>query len=324
MRCIRWLLSAALVLAGSSNVYGGHPLQVIYLTSPGVYHDYRYQSEAIASALAQRLDVTVDVSLHELDRWRSTDFAAGYDAIVYNICLAANTDTELIANLRRQTEVLGVPALAIHCSMHSFRLTEDWWPVVGLKSLAHEHQHPMAQVPAKAHPILLGLPGDWTVARDELYINEGFIGDPLLLSPGEDGEDHVTAWLHRLGDTAVFGTTLGHNRSTIDDPVFQQLLANALAYLVDASNQPGEAPAAGSGRAIREVSVAPGIAYLEPECAAGLVNRAIAPCYIGCILNPLVWGDEATACKNNCASRSPSPAEMMTECAYQPAEQGTP
>ena len=52
---------------------------------------------------------------------RSPDFAAGQDAIVYNFCFADSRDLDAMRNLIAQTEEHGVPALLVHCAMHS------WW-----------------------------------------------------------------------------------------------------------------------------------------------------------------------------------------------------
>jgi hypothetical protein len=318
----RALTTLLIALTLTTPVFAAEPLRALLLTSPGVYHNYQYQSLAIATALSRRANVTFEVSLSELDRWRSGDFAAGYDVLVYNICMADNTDAALIANLRRQTTELGVPALVLHCTMHSFRTTGDWWPFYGLKTVAHEPLRPLRQQPVAEHPVLNGIPADWTVADDELYINLAFEATPLLTATGQDGQPHVTTWLHESGGTAVFGTTLGHTDETIDDPVFQRLLGNALLFVTGKLGPDGEplgavAQVAVSGPVDLPVFTGEGIRFLGEAglaCVQSEFRDAAGLCYIGCMLHPLKWGEDAEACRRDCQALLPSPDEVATLC----------
>jgi uncharacterized protein len=299
-------------------------LKAIYLTSPGVYHDYAYQTDAITNALASGMHIQFDVSLEELERWKSTDFGKGYDLIIYNICAADITDSDLIANMRRQTEVLAIPAMVIHCTMHSFRNTEEWWPLYGLKTVAHEAIGEMPLEHSIQHPVLAGIPKDWTVAHDELYINLAFEAQALLTAPGIDSKNHVAAWTYQAGGTRIFGTTLGHSTETIDDPHFQRLLSNATLWITDNLQADGTPIAAvlpaGNSEVIRTVSKAEGIDYLNEDsrsCLRKEIAWAIGPCYVGCVLNPFAWGADAQACKESCLDAFPSTEELKNAC--QPA-----
>ena len=168
-------LAVLLLLFYSSLCSAAQPLRALILTSPGVYHNYEQQTQDLGHGIAEHANVRFDVSLAELERWKTTDFSAGYDVLIYNICMADNQDDALIANLRRQTEQLGVPALVIHCTMHSFRETDLWWPMFGLQTKAHEELRPLlADTQANHIPFSAVSPADWTVASDELYINLEF------------------------------------------------------------------------------------------------------------------------------------------------------
>lgn len=309
-----------LILALTANTYAA-ALQAILLTSPGVYHDYAYQTQAISASLAARMHIQVDVSLAEKERWKTTDFGKGYDVIIYNFCMADNTDPALIANMRRQTEVLGIPAVVVHCTMHSFRKTDLWWPLYGLQSNAHESIGTMPQRHATEHPVLTGIPKDWVVAHDELYINVAFDALPLLTSTGEDGQDHVTAWTQSANGTRIFGTTLGHSEETIQDPVYQQLLANGLLWVADrlrpdGTASEGLAPDSGSA-VIGEISKAKDVDFLGDEarsCMQGEIFWSVGPCYAGCTLNPLLWGEESSACKAACVANIPASEVLIDAC----------
>lgn len=314
------LACAALV---SCNVQAGdsEPLKALILTSPGVYHNYQQQTRDLAYGIAANANVRFDVSLAEVERWKTTDFAEGYDVLIYNICMADNQDAALIANLRRQTEELAVPAVVIHCTMHSFRDTDLWWPMLGLQTRAHESPRPLPQVRQAAHPILSGLPEAWTVKNDELYINLQFEGEPLLGTAGEDGANHITAWLAR-GVTPVFGTTLGHSQETMKDAAFHRLIANGLLFVtgnlaLDGQPKPGM-QGKGDGMDIFDTYSAPkSVRFLGQDgmdCAMRKLAVAAAPCYIGCIVNPVKWGEAARACKRECESDLPSSDELIAAC----------
>jgi hypothetical protein len=297
------------------------PLKALILTSPGVYHNYQQQTRDLAYGITAHANVRFDVSLAEVERWKTTDFAEGYDVLIYNICMADNTDAALIANLRRQTEVLAVPAVVIHCTMHSFRDTDLWWPMLGLQTRAHEPERALPQVRQAAHPILIGLPEEWTVANDELYINLQFEGEPLLGSLGEDGEPHITAWLAQ-GITPVFGTTLGHSQETMKDGAFHRLIANGVLFVtgnlgLDGKPKPG-LESNGEGMDIFDNFSAPeGTRFLGQDgmdCAMRKLAVAAAPCYLGCVLSPFEWGEASRACKEACNADLPPSEELIGMC----------
>ena len=65
-----------------------------------------------------------------IETMKRDGFAHGYDVIVYNLCLADKDDLQMIDNAISQTRDLGVPALLMHCTMHSFQKTsphQGWW-----------------------------------------------------------------------------------------------------------------------------------------------------------------------------------------------------
>ena len=317
---IHLMIIAVLLSCLSVPGQAGEPLKALLLTSPGVYHNYESQSQTLADAIASRTYVRFDVSVAELERWKTTDYSQGYDVLVYNICMADNQDRELIDNMRRQTEALGVPAVVIHCTMHSFRDTDDWWSLYGLKTRAHEHLHPITLSHAMEHPILQGIPADWTVAEDELYINQAFTAQALLTSAGEDGDEHTIAWLNNAGSTQIFGTTLGHTDQTIAEPVFAQLVTNGMLYVtgrLDGQGMalPGLEPVPGD--AIGLITHPQGIVFLGDEgkdCVNGEFASAVGPCYVGCSLNPFKWGDAVDQCRQDCQVKLPSPDEAMMAC----------
>ncbi|NQX88871.1 MAG: ThuA domain-containing protein [Halioglobus sp.] len=320
------LLCIVAALFSTTVAIAAAPLRALIVTTQGVYHNYQEQTWILVHRISEHANVRFDVSLAELDRWKSADYAQGYDVLIYNFCLADSTDSALIANMRRQTEQLGVPAVVVHCSLHSFRDTPLWWPMLGLHTKAHAPLGAMTMTKSEPHPITQGMPQDWTLAADELYINLSFEGKPLLTSLGADGKDHVTAWLSYPGGTPVFGTTLGHSTDTINDPFYQLMLARALLYVTGNLREDGTPRVGMDGSSdgmdvIERLSAPQGITFLGEEghdCAFRELAVAAAPCYIGCIFNPFQWNAETRACKKSCEADLPKTDELIRRCTESP------
>lgn len=254
IRVIVGLLSIVLLsLTFTIPAYGKEarlaPLKVLYVTSVGWFHDYERQAELVTLGISPYLNIRFDVIVGEPERLRETDFAAGYDVLVYNFCHASRNDLQLVENLARPVREQGIPLLAMHCTMHSFQNVEPWYEFLGLKTLRHEELRPFTLKRSQAHPVTAGLAFPWVLQKDELYIN--IVVDPAseaLISAwgAETGRDHIQAWIHPVADTPVLGTTLGHSEETLADPQFVLLLARGLAYLTGRLGANGEiVPAAG-------------------------------------------------------------------------------
>jgi type 1 glutamine amidotransferase len=68
---------------------------------------------------------------------------------------------------------------------------------------------------------------------------------PLAKAYGEDTkQDHVLVWTNQYGAGKVFATTMGHNNSTMEDPVFLDLVARGLLWACGKLDESGK-PMAG-------------------------------------------------------------------------------
>ncbi|HCN78424.1 MAG TPA: heme-binding protein, partial [Verrucomicrobiales bacterium] len=64
---------------------------------------------------------------------------------------------------------------------------------------------------------------------------------PLAKAYGEDTkQDHHLVWVNTYGKGRVFGTTMGHNNSTMEDPVFLDLVARGLLWSCGKLNDDGK------------------------------------------------------------------------------------
>lgn len=181
--------------------------------------------------------------------YEKDDWARGFDVVVHDECTADVNDLKVVERVLAPHKA-GLPAVVIHCGMHSFR-TEGfpkataWFEFTGLATTRHGPQAPIAiTYTDPASPIAKGLSG-WTTKNEELYNNQvGKLAEtaqPLARGKqtykqgGKEVTDEaVVAWTNRYnGKARVFGTTLGHNNETVGDPRYLDLITRGLLWSVD-------------------------------------------------------------------------------------------
>lgn len=228
--------------------YSGAPLQALIVTG-GCCHNYLYQTFALGSGVQKVANVDFEV-VHTggrgteamIDLYNNPAWAEPYDVVIHNECFANTADPEYI---RRITEAHrgGVPAVVVHCAMHSYRAAEidDWREFLGVTSRRHEHQ---SNYPVKVlrpdHPVMEGFPADWVTPKDELYLIEKLWPHAEVLassSSEKDGSEHPVMWVNHFGGTRVVGTTYGHTDETFDDEVFIRFLARAILWTAGVSGE---------------------------------------------------------------------------------------
>jgi uncharacterized protein len=129
-----------------------------------------------------------------------------------------------------------VPAVVIHCAMHTYRATDidDWREFLGVTSRRHDHQSKYPVTPiATDQPILKGFPEKWVTPMDELYIIEKLWPDAKALATSvseEDGKTYPVMWINQFGKARVFGTTFGHSDDTWRDPVFLTFVSRGVLW----------------------------------------------------------------------------------------------
>jgi len=270
MRLALLLFSVASALAADAPA----PLRVLIVTG-GCCHDYATQHQLIGKGLEARANVVVthahsaskgtDVTF---DIYRKEGWWKDFDVVVHDECAADVTDRAYVANILAAHRA-GVPAVNLHCAMHSYRWgnygqparagddNAGWFEFLGLQSSAHGPQLPIeVTYTDPSHPITTGLAG-WTTIREELYNNVSILGgQPLAkgrqLVPQKDGKDKavetVVAWTNLYGPkrTRVFSTTLGHNNETVADARYLDLVARGVLWSAGKLGDDGK-PAPGYG-----------------------------------------------------------------------------
>tara|TARA_A100001391_G_scaffold71622_1_gene45690 strand:- start:1035 stop:1817 length:783 start_codon:yes stop_codon:yes gene_type:complete len=236
------LFSANLPAAESSE---HKPLNVLLITS-GCCHDYDFQGKALQLA-AEKAGVKVAWTVvskggtgtqAKIDLYESPDWADGFDLVVHNECFAGTKDPEYIRRITAAHQA-GVPAVVIHCAMHTYRDTkiDDWREFLGVTSRRHEHQARYGvEVQTADHPIMREFPEPYTMPMDELYVIEKVWPNTTVLATSKsqvDGKSYPVIWTNQYGKARVFGTTYGHSKDTFQDDEYLALLVRGMQWAVD-------------------------------------------------------------------------------------------
>ena len=224
------------------------PLRALLITG-GCCHNYIFQSQALIDGVAKHAKVNWTV-INEggkgtkamIPLYKNPNWAKDYDVVVHNECFANTSDKDYVQSITKAHEA-GVPAVVIHCAMHTYRASsfDDWRKFLGVTSRRHEHksEYPVKKVMAK-HPILKDMPNDWKTPKDELYVVEKLWPNAKALATSvseRDKREHAVIWTHQYGKARVFGTTYGHSDETFKDPVFLNYVSRGLLWAADRLNE---------------------------------------------------------------------------------------
>jgi type 1 glutamine amidotransferase len=275
---LRTLLAlAALVGLTSTLAAEQKPLRVLVVAG-GCCHDYATQKEVLKKGIEARVNATVEVAydptkstkpLFEL--FKSPDWGKNFDVVVHDECAADITDQAYVANIVNAHKN-GLPAVNLHCAMHSYRWgnfkepvkagadNASWFEMLGLQSTGHGPQQPIAiTFTDKSHPITTGL-ADWTTINEELYNNVQVLGAKTLatglqkvpekkdkkgkVTPASEA-NAIVAWTNEFGPkkTRIFSTTIGHNNATVEDARYLDLVARAVLWSAGKLEADGKASA---------------------------------------------------------------------------------
>jgi len=279
---LRTLLAlTALVGLTSTLAAEQKPLRVLVVAG-GCCHDYATQKEVLKKGIEARVNAVVEVAydptkstkpLFEL--FKSPDWGKNFDVVVHDECAADITDQAYVANIVNAHKN-GLPAVNLHCAMHSYRWgnfkepvkagadNASWYEMLGLQSTGHGPQQPIAiTFTDKSHPVTTGL-ADWTTINEELYNNVQILGAKTLatglqkvpekkdkkgkVTPASEA-NAIVVWTNEFGPkkTRIFSTTIGHNNATVEDARYLDLVARAVLWSAGKLEADGK-PSAGFGK----------------------------------------------------------------------------
>ncbi len=214
------------------------------LIAGGCCHDYAKQQEALCKGIQSRANVQVDVYWTDnsstspiLPLYGKLNWAEEYDVIIHDEC-ASDIKDPAIVNRIVQTHQK-IPAVHLHCAMHSFRTgTDAWFKHLGLQSSGHGPQEPIdIQFVDTKHPITATL-GNWTTVKEELYNNVKLLdAHPLAVGKQSVGkgdkarvDEAVVVWINESQGARSFSTTIGHNTETVEDARYLELVTRGLLW----------------------------------------------------------------------------------------------
>ncbi len=223
--------------------FAGQPRIKALVVSGGCCHDYSGEAKVLMDTVSKVLPVDWTVAVQggrgtvgHISLYDNPNWIAGFDIVIHNECFADVSDP---AYLRKITTAHkgGIPAIVIHCSMHSYRAADvdDWREFLGVTSRRHTPAHNISvKIAAPDEPVMRGMKTDWITPVDELYVIEKVWPNTKALATAVSPEDHKEyplVWINQYnGSTRVFGTTIGHGEATWNDPVFQDLLTRGFKW----------------------------------------------------------------------------------------------
>ncbi|QVL32594.1 ThuA domain-containing protein [Telmatocola sphagniphila] len=222
----------------------------------GCCHDYKKQKDILTKGISERANVEWVISYdpdqgtkHLNPVYEKTDWAKGFDVIVHDECTADVTDIATVNNILKPHKE-GLPGVVLHCGMHCYRTegfpkSTPWFDFTGLATTGHGAQLPISiSFVDKTNPVTKGFQ-DWKTINEELYNNSNGklleTAQPLAKgkqvykdkSGKEIATETVVVWTNTYnGKAKVFGTTLGHNNATVEDPKYLDLVTRGLLWSV--------------------------------------------------------------------------------------------
>jgi len=249
-----------LLLLASSFGYSSEPLRALLITG-GCCHDYAAQKKILTEGISARANVTWTIVCEgvgsdkdvKFSIYEKPDWAKGFDIVVHNECSGQLTNVAWIEHIAKG-HFEGVPAVVIHCSIHSYRYSssDEWRKLLGVISYQHQAFRPFEVINLQPkHPVMIGFPAKWQDDPDELYeikvVWPTCIPLAESLTPGKETDKHTCVWVNTYGKARVFGTTLGHSNQTMQRELYLDLVTRGLLWACDKLDADGK-PKVGYGK----------------------------------------------------------------------------
>jgi len=221
------------------------PLKALLVTG-GCCHEYAKQKDILKKGLEGRIMIELShvhsgdtTTKARFDIYDNPEWSQGYDIVLHDECTSDLIEEKYVFNILNAHKA-GLPAVNLHCAMHSYRLEgkDDWFQFVGIESRAHGPQKPIEiSFIEKDHAVTKTLE-NWTTVNEELYNNLKLFptAKPLARGRQDTGkkvDDYVVVWTNQYGKGKVFSTTLGHNTETVADARYLDLVARGVLWACD-------------------------------------------------------------------------------------------
>lgn len=232
--------------AGGQKTTHDAKVRVLLITG-GCCHDYQNQKKLIRTGLTKQLG-SIDWTILEygsqrdlkVDIYERADWITGFDLIIHNECFGGVEDADFVRGIVKGHVDHGVPAIMIHCSMHSYRNSssaDSWRSLVGVTSRRHERAKRSLKVEATDAGERFGIAdvigGGWDTPNGELYIIEQVWPKTVVLADSYSPETmkrEPVIWINEHQGVKVFGISLGHHNETIQAEQWQQIVAKGFSW----------------------------------------------------------------------------------------------
>jgi uncharacterized protein len=246
----KFIVSALLSWMLLVSAKAAEPIRALMVCG-GCCHDYEAQKKILSEGISARANVKWTIIHEGTDRthyvsiYTNANWAKGFDVVLHNECYGQITNNAFVEGIVRPHKEDGVPAVMLHCSIHSYRFnsTDEWRKLLGVSSFRHgaKHAFEISNLQPE-HPVMKGFPQTWQNHSDELYQLTKTWPDcvPLgkAISPKE--AEQTVIWLNIYGKARVFGTTLGHGNETMSDKVYLDLVTRGLLWACDKLDAEGK------------------------------------------------------------------------------------
>lgn len=237
--------------AAEKEASGVKSIRALMITG-GCCHDYETQKLLISAGISERAKVEWEIvheggtsTDHKVSIYARKNWGDAFDVVVYNKCFAKVSDAEFVKGITSVHEA-GLPAVVLHCTMHTYRdlKDDDWRKFLGVTSKRHGRHHPITVDNLKPdHPVMKGFPKQWKTPRGELYhiiktwpsatpLGNGYLTDP--------DDTHHCIWVNQFGKARVFATTIGHHNETMQEKTYLDLLTRGLLWSVNQLDDSGK------------------------------------------------------------------------------------
>lgn len=177
---------------------GQAPRVSALIVSGGCCHDYVYQAKVLMEAVGKAMPVDWTVLVQgsgtttRFSIYNRPDWIKGFDIVVHNECSADITDEAFIRTITSAHRTSRVPAMVIHCAMHTYRSAtiDDWREFLGVTTRRHTKQHRISvKLSAPEDALAKGFKADWVTPLDELYVIDKFWPNARPIATAVSPED---------------------------------------------------------------------------------------------------------------------------------------
>jgi type 1 glutamine amidotransferase len=220
------------------------PIHALYITG-GCCHEYEAQKKTLTEGISARANVVwtiedkgeTDDKNIRFSTFDKPDWNKGVDVVVYNMCSGKFTNVDYIEKIAKVHRETGLPAVVIHCAIHTFReaKTDEWRKLLGVTSMRHEKQQPFdVTVVQPENPIMKGFPAVFHDPMDEQYVTIKLWPKTVSLATAighdKDKSKSTVVWSNTYGKARVFGTTIGHLNKVMEKPEYLDMVTRGLLW----------------------------------------------------------------------------------------------